>query len=156
MNLPPPTSLAESAAPETQVLALARPLALLLGAAVVVAAGLGWGRAGTTAAAIGVAVSLANVWVLHRLGARAMRAAGGQERPDAAAATSAAVGLQLALAAKTVILLALVALLANRIAGTGTMTPFALGLLVTVFALLSAGLLAPLAGRFRHLLQTTP
>jgi hypothetical protein len=142
----PPTSKPE-AAPEQQVLALARPLALLFGAAVVGAGGLGWGRAGTTAAAIGVALSLANVWVLHRLGARATRLAGVD---DVVQATQAATGLQAALAAKTVVLLALVAVLANRAATARTMTPFALGLLVTVFALLAAGLAAPLAGRFHR------
>jgi hypothetical protein len=129
------------------VLGLARPLALVLGGAVVAASGLGWGRTGTIAAAIGVALSLANVWVLHRLGTRAIRQAGDS---DVGQATQAAVGLQVALAAKTVILLALVALLANRGAIAQTMTPFALGLLVTVFALLAAGLLAPLAARLQR------
>ena len=126
---------------EPQVLALARPLAVARGVAVLVAGGAVWGRAGLWAAGTGVALSLLNVWVLHRLGARANRQAAVN---DGEGATQAAVGLQLALGAKTVILLALVVLLANRMMVAGSMTPFALGLLVTVFALLAAGLLAPL------------
>jgi hypothetical protein len=132
--------MAEPLAPEQQVLALARPFALLLGGVVVAASGLGWGRDGTVAAAIGVAVSLANVWLLYGLGMRAIRQAGDS---DAAQATQAAVGLQGALAAKTVILLALVVVLTSRAAIARSATPFGLGLLVTVFALLAAGLLAP-------------
>jgi hypothetical protein len=151
MNPPPPTSPAEQAAPEQQVLGLARPLALLFGGVVVVSGGLGWGQPGAIAAGIGTAVSLANVWVLHGLGARAVRQAGDQTlSPDVGTATQAAVGLQVALGVKTVILLVLVALLANRSTVAGAMTPFTLGLLVTVFALLAGGLLAPLAARFRR------
>jgi hypothetical protein len=140
------------------VLALARPVAVVLGAAVVALGGIGWGRTGITAALIGVLLSLGNVWLLHRLGTRAIRAAGDS---DVGQATQAAVGLQVALAAKTVILLALVALLASRGAIARSTTPFALGLLVTAFALLAAGLLAPVmplftrAGRL-HRTSTQP
>jgi hypothetical protein len=147
--IPQPTSPAEGP-PEQQVLSLARPLAVLFGAAVVVSAGIGWGRAGITAAGVGTGLSLANVWVLHRLGARATRQAITRGADDAGQATQAAVGLQGALAAKTIVLLAVVALLANRGSMAHAATPFALGLLVTVFALLAAGLLAPLTGRFHR------
>jgi hypothetical protein len=151
MNPLPLRSTTEPLAPEQQVLALARPLAVVIGGGVLAAGGIGWGRGGTIAAAVGVLLSLGNVWFLHRMGTRAMRTAGDSPN-DAGQATQAAVGLQVALAAKTVILLALVALLANRGAIARNVTPFALGTLVTVFALLAAGLLAPLAtkfGRFR-------
>ena len=145
MNPLRPTSSPEPAA--TEPLALARPLALLIGAAVVAWAGIGWGPPGTLAAGIGVVISLANVWVLERLGARAVREVA---EPDAATATKAAVRLQAALAGKTIVLLALVAL-AAKVGLTGaTLTPFTLGLLVSVFALLAAGLLAPWLDRGRQ------
>ena len=138
----PLRSTTEPLAPEQQVLALARPLAVVIGGGVLAAGGIGWGQGGTIAAAVGVLLSLGNVWFLHRMGTRAMRTAG-DSPGDAGPATQAAVGLQVALAAKTVILLTLVALLANRGAIARHTTPFTLGILVTVFALLAAGLLAP-------------
>ena len=117
-------------------LVLARPLALGIGAAVIAWSGIGWGRAGTVAALLGVVVSLANVWVLERLGARAMREATGAHPVHAAAR------LQVALGAKTIILLALVALLAQKGPAGLAMTPFTIGLLVSVFSLVAAGLIA--------------
>jgi hypothetical protein len=147
MNPLPLRSTTEPLAPEQQVLALARPLAVVIGGGVLAAGGIGWGPGGAAAAAVGVLLSLGNVWFLHRMGTRAMRSAG--DNPgDAGQATQAAVGLQVALGAKTVILLTLVVLLANRGAIARNTTPFALGMLVTVFALLAAGLLAPLTTRF--------
>ena len=145
MNHLPPTNNPEPAA--TEPLALARPLALLIGAAVVAWGGMVWGPAGTLAAAIGVVISLANVWVLERLGARAVRDVA---EPDADKATQAASRLQLALTGKTIILLALVALVTNRGLVGATMTPFTIGLLVSVFALVAAGLLAPVLDRNRQ------
>lgn len=121
-------------------LSLARPLALLIGVAVVAWGGLVWGRPGTIAAAIGTIVSLGNVWVLERLGARAMREVAGE--PSAAEATDVASRLHVALGAKTIILLALVAFLANQGWSSLEMKPFAIGLLVSVFSLVAAGLIA--------------
>jgi hypothetical protein len=121
-------------------LALARPLALLFGALVVAVAGLTWGVRGTLAAGIGTLVSIANVWVLARLGERAQRDVG--HAPSAETATSAASRLHVALGVKTIILLGLVAVLANQGFASLAMTPFAMGLLVTVFALIAAGLMA--------------
>jgi hypothetical protein len=121
-------------------LALARPLAVLFGLIVVAWAGLVWGPAGTLAAGIGALMSVGNVWVLARLGARAIRESGSE--PSAATASVAASRLHVALGTKTIILLALVAFLSNQGWASLAMTPFALGLLVTVFALIAAGLLA--------------
>ncbi|HEY0706902.1 MAG TPA: hypothetical protein VGG33_08900 [Polyangia bacterium] len=121
-------------------LALARPLAVLFGAIVVAWAGLVWGPSGTLAAGIGSLLSIGNVWFLARVGARAMREAGAE--PSAVTGTYAASRLHLALGAKTIILLALVAVLSQQGWASLAMTPFALGLLVTVFALIAAGLVA--------------
>jgi hypothetical protein len=120
-------------------LAVARPLALLFGVLIVAWAGIVWGRAGTLAAGIGALLSISNVWVLARLGARAVRETGGE--PSATTATNAASRLHVALGAKTIILLALVAILSQGWASLAV-TPFAMGLLVTVFALIAAGLVA--------------
>lgn len=121
-------------------LAAARPLALLFGVLVVAWAGVAWGKAGTLAAGVGALLSVSNVFVLARLGARAQREVGSE--PSAATATFAASRLHVALGAKTIILLALVALLSTQGWASLAMTPFALGLLVTVFALIAAGLVA--------------
>jgi hypothetical protein len=57
-------------------------------------------------------------------------------------AGAAASGLQAALAAKTVVLLTVVALLSGSVGAGRLSTPFGLGLLVSVFALILAGLVA--------------
>jgi hypothetical protein len=125
--------------PETRSpdpLALARPLALGLAAVVIAGAGLRWGPAGTLAAACGSALSVINVLILHRMAGRAARqAADGVPGP-------AASGLQAGLAVKTVVLLSIVALLSGSVGAGRLSLPFGLGLLVSVFALILAGLMA--------------
>jgi hypothetical protein len=149
MHPPHPTNLG----PESLTLVMARPLALVMAAGVVLAGGLGWGRAGMLAAFLGASLSLVNIWVLTRLGARAAA------RALVDGPVQAASGLQAALGGKTVALLVTVAVVAQTIdagkAGGGVpMLPFALGLLVTVVALVVAGLAASaLAG---HTAGTEP
>ncbi len=127
-------------------LLLARSFALVIGAIVVLASGLAWGPGGTLSALLGTALSVANVWVLHRLGARAVAdVAAGNDGPGGVVATQAGSRLQLALGAKTIILLALVALVTQLgpfDRHSGAMTAFSLGLLVSVFALIAGGLYA--------------
>jgi hypothetical protein len=117
-------------------LSAARPLALLLAAVVIAASGLGWGPRGTVAALVGSVLSLINVFILERMATRAAQRAL-DEGPGVAAS-----GLQAALGAKTVVLLTIVALLAGTVGAGRLSTPFGLGLLVSVFALILAGLLA--------------
>jgi hypothetical protein len=121
-------------------LALAGLLAVGLAAAVVLGSGLVWGRSGAVAAGQGGLLSLLNLFALERLASRAVRRA--QLGEGAAAA-----GLQAALSAKTTLLLLVVALVARAGAGGATLLPFALGLMVTVFALLAAGLRTALLER---------
>jgi len=116
-------------------LALARPLAVLFGVAMVAVAGLGWGVQGSLAAALGALVSIANVFLMGRLGQRAQREA------LLADPGRAATRLHAALGAKTIFLLVLVAFIAQRGPMGPSLTPFTLGLLVTVFALIAAGLM---------------
>jgi hypothetical protein len=118
-------------------LTLARPLALVLAAVVTVSAGLAWGVSGTLAALCGSALSLINVAVLQRMAVRAAR----QVEVTGAVGTAAS-GLQAVLAAKTVVLLTVVALLSGSVGHGRLSTPFGLGLLVSVFALILAGLVA--------------
>jgi hypothetical protein len=129
-----------SRSPEALTLTVARPLALVLAAGVVLAGGLGWGRPGLVAAFMGASLSLINLWVLARLGARAA------ERVLVDGPAQATSGLQAALGGKTVALLVAVALIAQILeAGQGhgvPMLPFALGLLVTVATLVIAALAA--------------
>jgi hypothetical protein len=120
-------------------LALAALLAPLLGGAAVLLAAALWGRAGVIAAGLGALVSVANLWVLGRLSARAARRAAAEGGGGAAA-----IGLQAALSAKTVVLLVLVASLVGGAGGGLDPAPFVLGLLVSVVALLAAGLLSAL------------
>jgi len=125
--------------PETRSpdpLALAPLLALGLAAVVIAGAGLRWGPSGTLAAICGSSLSVINVLILHRMATRAARqAAAGGPGP-------AASGLQAALAVKTVVLLSIVALLSGSVGAGRLSLPFGLGLLVSVFALILAGLLA--------------
>jgi hypothetical protein len=119
-------------------LAHARGLAIVVGGAVLIAGVFGWGRVGLVAAAIGTAISLVNVWALRRLALRAVANVAVTGSGSAAAQLSAALG------AKTMVLLVLVWLVSR--AGAFPTVPFALGLLVTVFALLGAGLWSALSG----------
>jgi hypothetical protein len=118
-------------------LALARGFAIAVGGAVVISGALGWGRPGLLSAATGTVLSLVNVWALARLAGRAIA--------DLALAGPAAAAARMtsALGAKTVVLLAGVWLLCRG--GRLEPAPFALGLLVSVFALLGAGLWTGLA-----------
>jgi hypothetical protein len=117
---------------KTDPLALARGLALVIGGGVLALAAARWGRAGAAAAAAGTLLSLANVWALARFAMRAMgqAAAGG---PHTATAQ-----LTAALGAKTALLLGAVWALTRS--GRLQVLPFGLGLMVSVFALLGAGL----------------
>jgi hypothetical protein len=117
-------------------LLLARPLAILFGVAMVAAAGVRWGAQGSMAAALGAVVSIANVYLMARLGQRAQREATEADPGRAAARLNAALG------AKTIALLVVVAFIAQLgPVRTHFLTPFTLGLLVTVFALIAAGLI---------------
>jgi hypothetical protein len=112
--------------------ARARGLAVVVGGGVVVASALAWGTAGLAAAAVGAALSIANVFVLTRFARQAMEiaAAGGPN--------TAIVRLTSILGAKTIALLGIVWALC-KVTRLQTL-PLALGLLVTVFCLLGAGL----------------
>jgi hypothetical protein len=114
--------------------ARARGLAIVVGGGVVVLSALAWGAAGLAAAAVGAALSVANVFVLTRFArqAVAVAAAGGPN--------TAIVRLTSALGAKTIVLLTLVWLACKS--APLRLLPLALGLLVTVFSLLGAGLLS--------------
>ncbi len=131
-------------APETmsanrEPLALAGLLAIGLSAAVVLGSGLIWGRAGALAAGQGGVLSIINLFALERLASRAAR------RAHMVGGGAAAAGLQAALSAKTALLLVAIILVARAGAAGPTLLPFALGLMVTVFALLAAGLRTALA-----------
>ena len=122
-------------------LLLARPLALILALGLVGATASWGGRRAALAALLGSGLSFINVWVLGRLAARA-RVQVGQQGPLAAGS-----GLQAALGVKTIVLLFTVALVAG-VGGAGLPpVPFGLGLLVTSFALLLAGLTTALGDR---------
>ena len=128
------------------LLTLARPVALGLSLALVAASGLVSGPRSAVAALVGAVISMANVWVIGRLAARAMRQAL-IDHPH-----SAASGLQAALGAKTIVLLLTVAILGGMagLDGMGLpMLPLGLGLLVTSFALILAGLTSAAASRWQ-------
>jgi hypothetical protein len=116
--------------------ARARGLALVVGGAVVTASALAWGAPGLRAAAVGSALSVANVWALTRFARQAMTvaAAGGPN--------TAIVRLTSALGAKTIVLLTILWVLGKS--AHLLLLPLALGLLVTVICLLGAGLLSAL------------
>ena len=113
-------------------------LAIVVGGAVLVSGALGWGRAGLVAAALGTALSLLNVWALRRFAVSAIA------NVALAGPSAASARLSSELGAKTVVLLTVVWLIARN--GSLAMVPFALGLLVAVFALLGAGLWSALRG----------
>jgi hypothetical protein len=116
--------------------ARARGLAIVVGGAVVLASAFAWGVPGLAAAAVGAALSVANVFVLTRFASRAVAVAAG------GGPNTAIVRLTSALGAKTIVLLAIVWILckSTRL----LVLPLALGLLVTVICLLAAGLVTSL------------
>jgi len=105
---------------------------LVLGVAAVAAGGLLWGPRGMAASGAGAALSVANFWVLRRLGARAVA------RVEAGASTGQAVALVMSLAVKMLLLFGLV-WVAIRLIGLPVL-PFTLGMSVFVAAILLGGL----------------
>ena len=105
---------------------------LVLGVAAVAAGGLLWGSRGMAASGAGAALSVANFWVLRRLGARAVA------RVEAGASTGQAVALVMSLAVKMLLLFGLV-WVAIRLLGLPVL-PFTLGMSVFVAAILLGGL----------------
>ena len=124
--------------PTTDLEARARGLAIVVGGGVVALSALAWGTPGLVAAAVGAALSVVNVFVLTRFTRQAMAvaAAGGPN--------TAIVRLTSALGAKTIVLLTVVWALCKTT--HLRLLPLALGLLVTVFCLLGAGLVTSLRG----------
>lgn len=105
---------------------------VVLGVAAVAVAGLLWGPHGMVAAAVGSALSVANFWVLRRLGARAVA------RVEAGASPGQAVALVMSLAVKMLLLFGLV-WVAVRLIGLPIL-PFTLGMSVFVAAIFLGGL----------------
>jgi hypothetical protein len=120
----------------TDLEARARGLAIVVGGAVVVLSALAWGKPGLEAAAVGSILSVINVFVLTRFARQAVvvAAAGGPN--------TAIVRLTSALGAKTIVLLTIVWVVCKTT--RLLVLPLALGLLVTVFCLLGAGLVTGL------------
>jgi hypothetical protein len=120
----------------TDLEARARGLAIVVGGAVVVLSALAWGKPGLEAAAVGSLLSVINVFVLTRFARQAVvvAAAGGPN--------TAIVRLTSALGAKTIVLLTIVWVVCKTT--RLLVLPLALGLLVTVFCLLGAGLVTGL------------
>ena len=120
----------------TDLEARARGLAIVVGGAVVVLSALAWGKPGLEAAAVGSMLSVINVFVLTRFARQAVvvAAAGGPN--------TAIVRLTSALGAKTIVLLTIVWVVCKTT--RLLVLPLALGLLVTVFCLLGAGLVTGL------------
>ncbi|MDB4980648.1 MAG: hypothetical protein JWM82_1400 [Myxococcales bacterium] len=118
--------------------ARARGLAVVMGGAVVTLSALAWGTPGLVAAGVGTALSVANVFLLTRFARQAMElaAAGGPN--------TAIVRLTSTLGIKTIVLLTLVWVITKSTSLRILTLPLALGLLVTVFCLLGAGLLTAL------------
>lgn len=116
----------------TELAALARGLAIVVGGAVVTASALAWGLPGLQAAAVGAGLSVLNVFVLTRFARQALTVAAAGGPNTAVARLTSAVG------AKTIVLLTIVWAVTKS---TNLRTlPLALGLLVTVFCLVAAGL----------------
>ncbi len=105
---------------------------VVLGVAAVAAAGLLWGPRGMVAAGVGAGLSVANFWVLRRLGARAVA------RVEAGASAGQAVTLVLSLAVKMLLLFGLVWFAVRQI-GLPVL-PFTLGMSVFVAAIFLGGL----------------
>ena len=106
----------------------------MLAILVVATSGLLWGARGMLAGGLGSLLSLGNVWLLYRLGKKAVL------RAEAEGGQQALAPLQAGLGAKTVALMVAIALV-TRVGGLHTeIAPLAMGLLVSVFALVGAGL----------------
>lgn len=116
----------------TDLEARARGLAIVVGGAVVLASAFAWGRPGLAAAAVGATLSVINVFVLTRWSRQAMSVAA-EGGPN-----TAVVRLTSILGAKTIVLLTIVWAVSKT--AHLRVLPLALGLLVTVFCLLAAGL----------------
>jgi hypothetical protein len=135
-----------SKSPDRDPLTLAARLGLGVAALVVLAAAGLWGRPGVLAAAVGSLVSIVNLAALAWLSARAARRAAAQADGESGGAAAAS-GLQAALSAKTALLLVVVGLLVGGAGGGLHPAALAMGLLVSVFALLLAsGLSAAATG----------
>lgn len=105
---------------------------IILGAAATAVAGIVWGGRGMLAAGVGAVLSVANFWVIRRLGARAVtKVASGESVPQA-------LGLVAALVIKMALLFGLVWLMIRRI-GLPVL-PFTIGLSVFVVSILITGL----------------
>ena len=105
---------------------------VVLGVAAVAGAGLLWGGLGMVAAGVGAALSLANFWVLRRLGARAVA------KVEAGATTGQALLLVASLSIKMVLLFGLVWVAVRRLGLP--ILPFTMGFSVFVIATLFGGL----------------
>ena len=105
---------------------------VVLGVAATAIAGLVWGGRGMLGAGLGATLSVANFWVIRRLGARAVaKVASGESVPQA-------LGLVAALVIKMALLFGLVWLLIRRV-GLPVL-PFTIGLSVFVVSILITGL----------------
>lgn len=120
----------------TELEARARGLSIVVGGAVVLLSALTWGPSGLVAAGVGASLSVVNVFVLTRFSRQAVEVA-------AAGGPQTAIGrLTAALGAKTLVLLTIVWVLCKS--AHLRVLPLALGLLVTAFCLLGAGLVTNL------------
>ena len=117
--------------PAAEQLATISKINLVLGVAAVAVGGLLWGGGGMIAAGAGAALSVANFWVLRRLGARAV------VRVEEGASTGQALLLVASLAGKMLLLFGLV-WIAVRHFGLPIL-PFTLGLSSFVAAALLGG-----------------
>jgi hypothetical protein len=105
---------------------------LILGTLVTAGAGLLWGGRAMVAAGLGAALSVANFWVIRRLGSRAVaKVANGETGPKAMAWVAA-------LILKMTVLFGLVWLLIRK--GGLPVVPFTIGLSVFVASILITGL----------------
>ncbi|HEX2658366.1 MAG TPA: ATP synthase subunit I [Polyangia bacterium] len=107
-------------------------LNLVLGAAAVAVAGLLWGGPGMLSAGVGAALSVANFWVLRRLGARAVA------KVETGATTGQALLLVASLSIKMLLLFGLVWVAIRRIGLP--VFPFTLGFSVFVVSSVFGGL----------------
>jgi len=104
---------------------------LIMAIAVTAMSGLAWGRPGVVAAAVGALLACSNLWVLRRIGARAIARAAAGDRSQAS-------WLMAALGAKMLVLFGLV-WLCIRVYNLA-LVPFAIGISVLPISLVFAGL----------------
>lgn len=131
--------------PTDQLLIIQR-FNIVLGAVATAAAGLLWGGRGMLAAGAGAALSVANFWVIRRLGTRAVsKVTNGESIPSALTWVGA-------LVLKMTVLFGLVWLLVRRV-GLPVL-PFTLGLSVFVVSIFITGLF--LGGAGAKLAAATP